>query len=32
MKMGKKVLCVGLVCLDIVTETEGFPIEDTDQR
>ena len=26
------VLCVGLVCLDIVAETENFPIEDTDQR
>ena len=30
--MAKKVLCVGLVCLDIVAETESFPIEDTDQR
>lgn len=30
--MEKKVLVVGLVCVDIVAETEGFPIEDTDQR
>merc|ERR1712212_356612 len=28
----KKVLCVGLTCLDIVTEIESFPKEDTDQR
>ena len=29
---GNAVLCVGLVCLDIIAETENFPIEDTDQR
>lgn len=28
----KRVLCVGLTCLDIVTEVESFPQEDTDQR
>ena len=26
------VLCVGLTCLDIVTEIASFPKEDTDQR
>lgn len=30
--MGKRVLFVGLVCMDIVAEMQGFPIEDTDQR
>lgn len=30
--MEKKVLCVGLVCMDVVAETEGFPKEDTEQR
>ncbi|CAG5102023.1 Oidioi.mRNA.OKI2018_I69.chr1.g106.t2.cds [Oikopleura dioica] len=28
----KRILCVGLTCLDIVTEVAGFPKEDTDQR
>ena len=28
----KKVLCVGLTCLDIVTDVASYPIEDTDQR
>ena len=28
----KKVLCVGLTCLDIVTDVAAYPIEDTDQR
>ena len=28
----KKVLCVGLTCLDIVTDVASFPVEDTDQR
>ena len=31
-KMEKRTLFVGLVCMDIVAEIEGFPIEDTDQR
>lgn len=30
--MDKRVLFVGLVCVDIIAETDGFPIEDTDQR
>ena len=30
--MEKSVLCVGLVCLDVIAETDGYPIEDTDQR
>lgn len=29
---GKKVLCVGLVCLDLINECRGFPDEDSDQR
>jgi len=28
----KKVLCVGLTCLDIVTEVDDYPAEDTDAR
>ena len=28
----KKVLCVGLTCLDIVTDVASYPVEDTDQR
>ena len=28
----KTVLCVGLVCLDIVKVVTQFPLEDTDQR
>jgi len=28
----KRVLCVGLTCLDIVTEVDAYPKEDTDQR
>ena len=28
----KRVLCVGLVCLDEVNVVKSFPIEDTDQR
>ncbi|CBY30849.1 unnamed protein product [Oikopleura dioica] len=28
----KRILCVGLTCLDIVTEVASFPKEDTDQR
>ena len=31
-KMEKRILCVGLTCLDIVTEIAAFPKEDTDQR
>jgi hypothetical protein len=31
-KMKKRILCVGLTCLDIVTEVAAFPKEDTDQR
>jgi len=27
-----RVLCVGLTCLDIVTEVDSYPTEDTDQR
>ena len=30
--MEKKVLCVGLVCLDIIAECHSYPVEDTDQR
>ncbi|GFR26918.1 ketohexokinase [Trichonephila clavata] len=30
--MGKKVLCVGLCCLDLVMYCESYPIEDSDQR
>lgn len=29
---GKKVLCVGLICLDTVNICDGFPTEDTDKR
>ena len=29
---GGGVLCVGLVCLDLVTVVESFPKEDTDMR
>ena len=28
----KKVLCVGLVCLDIISLCDGFPKEDSDER
>lgn len=28
----KKILCVGLVCLDIVQTCKNFPLEDTDTR
>ena len=28
----KRVLCVGLTCLDIVTNVAAYPDEDTDQR
>jgi len=28
----KRVLCVGLVCLDVVHVVREFPKEDTDQR
>lgn len=28
----KKVLCVGLTCLDIVQTCKEFPVEDSDQR
>ncbi|XP_023342808.1 ketohexokinase [Eurytemora carolleeae] len=28
----KRILCCGLVCLDIVTVVRNFPVEDTDQR
>lgn len=28
----KKILCVGLCCLDIVSKVVRFPVEDTDQR
>ncbi|KAK7482159.1 hypothetical protein BaRGS_00026624 [Batillaria attramentaria] len=28
----KRVLCVGLVCLDIIKIVDSFPLEDTDQR
>ena len=28
----KSVLCVGLTCLDIVTEVDSFLVEDTDRR
>lgn len=30
--MTKKVLCVGLICVDLVQVCNGYPIEDTDQR
>ena len=32
MKERKSVLCVGLVCLDLVTVVDKFPKEDTDMR
>lgn len=28
----KKILCVGLVCLDIINVVEKYPEEDTDSR
>ena len=28
----KRILCVGLVCVDIVNVVKHFPLEDTDQR
>lgn len=28
----KKILCVGLVCLDIISVVEKYPEEDTDSR
>ena len=31
-KERKSVLCVGLVCLDLVTVVDKFPKEDTDMR
>ena len=31
-KERKRVLCVGLVCLDLVTVVDQFPKEDTDMR
>uniref|UniRef100_A0A3P8X3Q9 Ketohexokinase n=1 Tax=Cynoglossus semilaevis TaxID=244447 RepID=A0A3P8X3Q9_CYNSE len=30
--MGKKILCVGLVCLDIINVVDKYPEEDTDSR
>ncbi|XP_029452169.1 ketohexokinase isoform X4 [Rhinatrema bivittatum] len=30
--MGKKILCVGLVCLDIISVVDKYPEEDTDTR
>lgn len=30
--MANASLCVGLVCIDIVAESERFPVEDTDHR
>ena len=32
LKESKGVLCVGLVCLDLVTVVDHFPKEDTDMR
>ncbi|XP_055493308.1 ketohexokinase isoform X2 [Leucoraja erinacea] len=29
---GKQILCVGLVCLDIINVIDTFPVEDTDTR
>uniref|UniRef100_A0A8B9E9Z1 Ketohexokinase n=1 Tax=Anser cygnoides TaxID=8845 RepID=A0A8B9E9Z1_ANSCY len=29
---GKRILCVGLVCLDIISVVEAYPAEDTDTR
>lgn len=27
-----EILCVGLVCVDIISEVDAYPAEDTDQR
>lgn len=32
MSVNQNVLCVGLCCLDIISEVAKFPLEDTDQR
>ncbi|XP_032878255.1 ketohexokinase isoform X1 [Amblyraja radiata] len=29
---GKQILCIGLVCLDIINVVDTFPVEDTDTR
>ncbi|XP_045173333.2 ketohexokinase-like [Mercenaria mercenaria] len=29
---GKKIMCVGLCCVDIISVVQSFPVEDTDQR
>ncbi|XP_076307438.1 ketohexokinase-like isoform X2 [Tachypleus tridentatus] len=29
---GKRILCVGLMCLDIIVVCKSYPEEDTDQR
>jgi len=30
--MGKRVLIVGLCCLDVVSYLDNFPVEDSDNR
>ena len=30
--MEKPILCIGLACVDIIANSNGFPVEDTDQR
>lgn len=32
MEEQKKILCVGLVCLDIINVVDKYPEEDTDSR
>lgn len=32
MEKQKKILCVGLVCLDIINVVDKYPEEDTDNR
>lgn len=32
MNPSQNILCVGLCCLDIISEVRAFPVEDTDQR
>ncbi|KAG7161935.1 Ketohexokinase-like 1 [Homarus americanus] len=32
MSSRQNILCVGLCCLDIISQVSKFPVEDTDQR